>query len=386
MKKKIEYILPSNKHKKTTFIFLLAISLLSLSTVLLCSGFAGQLKLNEMFSYIAVVLFILFANKGCTILKPSIRIASILAVALMAVLAMVNYDGRYRQLINLCSTFGIVLFVQMFERIKWENKNFKSIGICWGICAVVIGYLLIPGHIFGGWNSNSISCMFSVFAISACSFWVMDTKFRWGYIGVLFLLFFGITSQLENRSTLIATLLLLCLLTTPLFVKNKRLFRILYISVILVNLLLPIMNSIVENMGVFQDLIGTTSEMTASGKTGASGFNGREELWQMSMLLQEENPIFGMCGIRLFYPHNFSMDILNIFGRVGYVTFYVLLISVLENAYREGSKYNIFLVGFVCVIFLNTFENMFTCCDYMQFFVYCLPAIALRVNRKLVVK
>ena len=214
----------------------------------------------------------------------------------------------------------------------------------------------------------------------------MEKKLKWVYIGILFILFVGITSQLENRSTLIATLLLLLLIIYPIFNKNRKLFRMLYVGIILVNLLIPILNSMVANTDLFKDLIGTTSEMTATGKTGESAFNGREELWQMSMLLQDKNPLFGLCGIRLFYPHNFSMDILNIFGWIGYMTFYVLLISVLEYAYSEGSKYNIFLVGFVCVIFLNTFENMFTCCDYMQFFVYCIPAIALRVNQKLIAK
>lgn len=384
--KNIEYVLPVGWHKRTPIAFMLVMGILSLTTVLLCSGFAEQLKLNEIFSYFAVLLFFLYGGKKPAILKPSIRTATTIIVCLFVILAVINYDAKHRQLINLCSTFGMAIFVQIFSRIKWETKNFRKLGLLWGVCSIFAGYLLMPGHIFDGWNSNSISGLYPVFVISACSFRVVENKLRWVYIGILFALFLGITSQLENRSTLIATLLLFGLMIFPVFVKNRKLFRMLYVCIILVNLLIPILNSIVANMDLFKDFIGTTSEMTASGKTGESGFNGREELWQMSMLLQGEHPLFGLCGIRLFYPHNFSMDILNNFGWIGYVIFYILLISVLEFSYREGSKYNIFLVGFMCVIFLNTFENMFTCCDYMQFFVYCLPAIALRVNRKLVVK
>lgn len=386
MKNKIEYMLPPSRHKSTTIFFMFVMGLLSLTTVFLCSGFAGLFKLNEILSYLAIVLFALYMKKGKAILKPSICTATTLIVCLFVMLVVINYDGKHRQLVNLCSTFGIVFFVKIFSRIKWETKNYGKLGLLWGVCAVFVGYLLMPGHIFDGWNSNSISSMFPVFVISACSFRVMEKKLKWVYIGILFILFVGITSQLENRSTLIATLLLLLLIIYPIFNKNRKLFRMLYVGIILVNLLIPILNSMVANTDLFKDLIGTTSEMTATGKTGESAFNGREELWQMSMLLQDKNPLFGLCGIRLFYPHNFSMDILNIFGWIGYMTFYVLLISVLEYAYSEGSKYNIFLVGFVCVIFLNTFENMFTCCDYMQFFVYCIPAIALRVNQKLIAK
>ena len=153
---------------------------------------------------------------------------------------------------------------------------------------------------------------------------------------------------------------------------------------ILVNLLIPFLNDVIADMDAFKSLLGEVAEMTQSGKMGESSFNGREELWKWSITLQNESPLFGRYGVRPFYPHNFSMDLLNNFGWVGYITFYALLISVLEYAYREGSKYNVFLVGFMSVIFLNTFENVFVCCGYMQFFVWVLPAITIRINQRLV--
>ena len=113
MKNKIEYMLPPSRHKSTTIFFMFVMGLLSLTTVFLCSGFAGLFKLNEILSYLAIVLFALYMKKGKAILKPSICTATTLIVCLFVMLVVINYDGKHRQLVNLCSTFGIVFFVKI---------------------------------------------------------------------------------------------------------------------------------------------------------------------------------------------------------------------------------------------------------------------------------
>lgn len=382
---KKKYVLPYTCSQKVTPLFLLVMGLLSVSTTFLLSGLAGNMMINEILCYLSLFLFCIYAKKGNVILNNKVKAFVIFSIITMALLLLINYESNSSQLINLTSTFGIVLFVQMFSSVCWERKDLLKLGLFWGGCTIVVGYLLLPGHIFEGWNTNSISSMFPVFVISACCLWVSDVKRRFLYIGALFILFFGIASSLDNRSALIATLAFGLFMIIPPFAQKRKYFRMLYIGIILINVLLPMLNTIIGSLDVFQDLIGATSEMTESDKVGYSSFNGREELWQLSLMIQAKNPLFGQYGVRLFYPHNFSMDLLNEFGWIGYITFFVMVVSILEYSYREGSKYNVFLVGFILVIFLNTFENMFTCCGYMQFFVYCLPAIALRINQRLVI-
>ena len=382
--KEIQFRLARRVKQKTTLSFIVMISILSVSTVFLTSSIASVLNLNEALSYLAILLFILMYHRTIHILSPNVKIFTSIAIALMAILAFMNYKGEADQLIQLVSTFGVVSFVELFCLFKWESKDLFKLGLILSLLTLLISYLLLPGHMLQGWNSNSVSAAFPMFVMSICLLWVSNHKFRLLVVGVIFFMFLFFVSQLENRSTLIATLFLGLMVVIPWFCRNKSFFRYFYIVVILLNLLIPFLNDVIADMDVFKSFLGEVAEMTQSGKMGESSFNGREELWKWSIALQNESPLFGRYGVRPFYPHNFSMDLLNNFGWVGYITFYALLISVLEYAYREGSKYNVFLIGFMSVIFLNTFENVFVCCGYMQFFVWVLPAIAIRINQRLV--
>lgn len=380
----INYKLPVGIKQKTPLWFIAVLCLLSFSTVFFASGLANQIKLNERVCYLSIFAFLFWGGSGAPILKPIERYTTVFMVAVMSLLAFLNYDSRAYQLIQLTSTFGMVLFVHLFCRIAWEEKNYSLMGIAISIVTIIFAFLLSPGRLFSGWNPNSIAGTFPLFAMAACMFLVSEYKWKWIYMIVLFLIYISQTLQLANRSTLIAIIAFLIILITKEFTQNKYLFRLLYVGIILLNVLLPFFNLIFSDMGGIHDLIGSVSEMTDVTKMDVSAFNGREDLWLTSIEIQKRNPLFGTFGIRPLYPHNFSMDLLNNFGWVGYLTFISLFVSVLEYAYLEGSKYNIFLVGFLAVLFLNTFENMFTCCNYMEFFVYCLPAITIRMNQRLI--
>lgn len=382
--KNIQFSFDRWEEQKTPLSFIVVIAALSVSTIFLTSGIADAFKLNEKLSYLAILLFVLMYHRTICILSPNVKSITLATVALVAILVFMNYNSNATQLIQLVSTFGIVSFVELFCLFKWESKDLFKLGLTLSLLTLLVSYLLLPGHMLQGWNSNSVSAAFPMFVMSICLLWVSDHKLRLFVAGGIFFIFLSLVSQLENRSTLMATLFLGLTVVVPLFCRNKTIFRCFYIVVILVNLLIPFLNDVIADMDVFKSLLGEVAEMTQSGKMGGSSFNGREELWEWSIDLQNESPLFGCYGVRPFYPHNFSMDLLNNFGWVGYITFYIMLISVLEFAYREGSKYNVFLVGLMSVIFLNTFENSFTCCGYLQFFVWVLPAIAIRINHRLI--
>lgn len=100
---------------------------------------------------------------------------------------------------------------------------------------------------------------------------------------------------LQNRSALLACLLIGFFMLYHRFVYRKNWFRCIYIGGLTVNLLLPLINSVLVKMPGFQKIL-SISELL-SGKEGV-GINGRERLWEMALTIANDSPIFGNGGYR----------------------------------------------------------------------------------------
>lgn len=362
-----------------SIVFIALICILAFSELFGCSRFATALNYHTIVAVLSVCAFLIF-KKPTSIISGAFKGLCIMSCTLMAFLAFTNYQPDKYQVVNLISTFGIILFVQRFSNLKWEKYDMYKLGLALSVLGLIETYLLLPGNLFSGWNSNSSILAIPV-VLMGLSCIMVSAKPKLWQIVLIFLVELFLLSKLANRSSLIAMFLFAGVFLYPICIMKRKWFRILYGTIILINVATPFFSSWFESLALFNELIDATADVTESGKIGISAFNGREAVWEWSVDNIHSHPLFGLYGARQVYPHNFSLDLLNQFGWLGWITFTLMLVVVLEKSFKEGSKYNVFLLALLCVILLNTFENCFTCCNTLSFFSYVLIAVALRFNK-----
>lgn len=376
---KTTYKPPYYGRKKSSNLFVFFVILLAFSNLFCFSGLSSMINYNEVMTFVLIALLLFNQNKHSSILKSNVRIRLIILVSIITILCLVNYNSERNQIMNVVSTFGIIPITLLFSNIKWERKDLYKLGLAISVFGLFLNFLLLPGQILSGWNTNSSILAIPIILFGMSCIWCSGRKKRLLVLMLIFVISFLMITKLANRSALLALILFFFISLTRLCSNNIKHFRVLYALLIFINVLTPFFSNIISKSVFFQDLLGFTSSFTDIEKEG--GFNGREELWRNAFVLISENPLFGSNGIRILYPHNFSLDLLIVFGWIGWITFYTILVLVLEKVYKKGSEYNVFIYAFLSILFLNTFENVFTCCNVISFFPYVFLSVALRINR-----
>lgn len=364
--------------KKMSFGFLLLILLVAFSNVFCLSGVANLIHFSDRLSELSLIGMIWLAYKR----KPAILSniwynLCVVSILIMVILSLLNYNAKAMQLCNLVVTFGIVFWVQLFSHLRWERKDLFQLGTVVCLFALLLSYLFLPGHAWSSWNSNSSISVVPILLFGLACVWCSDFKLAHLLTIPIVLVYILIISELENRTSFNAIVVFCLIIITRSAVLHKKWYRIVYISIIFLNVMVPFFANFIAESNIFHQILN----MSSVGEGKAGGFNGREFLWEYSIMLNAENPLFGLYGVRPLYPHNFSMDLLIEYGWIGWLTFYGMVVAIMENVFRENSKYNVFAMAFVCIIFLNTFENVFSCCNVFVVFSYMLPAVALCIHR-----
>lgn len=364
--------------KKSSIGFIAIVLLLAFSNVFAPSGAANALHFSERLSMVSLLGMLWLATKNMPpILENHWFGLCSASVILMAVLSIMNYNPKAMQLCNMVVTFGIVFWVQLFSCMKWESRELFRLGIAVCLLGHFLNYQFLPGQAWSGWNPNSSIGVVPIMFFGLACIWCSDYKFaHWLTIPIV-LFYLSIISALDNRSAFYAVVAFCLLVLARIPVLQKKWYRVAYISIIILNMAVPYYNSFIAESDFFTEIIGASS--VGSGKEG--GFNGREILWAMAARYNAGSPIFGLYGVRPIYPHNFSMDLLVEYGWIGWLTFYCMVVAIMEKVFRDNSRYNVFAIAFVSVIFLNTFENVLSCCNMFVVFTYMLPAVALCIHR-----
>lgn len=364
--------------KKTSLTFMVIVLLLAFSNVFAASGAANAIHFSERLSAIALLVMLWLSTKSMPpILENRWYGFCVASVVLMAVLSIMNYNAKAMQLCNMVTTFGIVFWVQLFSMMKWEDRNLFSLGIAVCLLGYFLNYQFLPGQAWSGWNPNSSIGVVPIMFFGVACIWCSDYKFAHIVAVPIVILYSSIISTLNNRSAFYAVVAfcLLVLLRKPVLKRNW--YRVVYFSIILLNVAVPLFNTFIVGSDFFNEIIGSSSV----GAEKMGGFNGREKLWAMAVMYNAKSPMFGMYGVRPIYPHNFSMDLLIEYGWLGWLTCFGMVVAIMEKVFRENSRYNVFAIAFVSVVFLNTFENVFSCCNMFVVFTYMLPAVALCIHR-----
>ncbi len=352
--------------KQDNGFFVIAIVMLAFSNVFALSGYAFSIFYTEIATLLTLVLIVL-SIAATSIHKPRISIIDMflsIACFLYAIAMMFSWKSFY-QLTNLMTLFGISMWMNIFSKLKWNSQRYALCGLACSAYSVVMIALFLPGSLLSGWNPNSaISILPVSFFGFAC---LMMVKEKWK-IWVMLIAAMAVSYlilQLENRSAFLSLALFLgaCLLKK--IHISKIAFRIFYITIISLNILLPLFFEIATTTSFFRMISDVLVDIFDK-----SGLNGREDFWAIAVTRIEKNPWFGTFGYRPAYYHNFSLDVLIQFGWVGWIIFFSVLIIILEKSFKENETSNLFLIGFVCLIFLNTFESVLFCNNYFMPFSY----------------
>lgn len=354
---------------------IILIVLLGFSNVFCVSGLAHNIYYNEIATFLSPFIFCSVYNKTLRmpVMGRAESVVITLWIAIVTILILIHYQSEASQFRNLVVTFGIVMWVKTFSIIRWELIDSFVLGVTASIVAIGQLYLFLPGHTWSGWNPNSVIGVVPLLFLGVACIWTSNRRRVKRFAILLYFIFVLEVSTLENRSSLLALALFAFIVLTRQCMLKRKWFRWFYMLIIFANVLIPYLNDFISHSSLFQDILGFSSQFISKGQ----GFNNREELWISAIGENRENPLWGMYGVRPFYAHNLSMDMLMSFGWLGLLVFFVMLVIILEKAFKENSKYNIFLVGFVCLLLVNTFENIFACNDFFTIFAYSLPAVSL---------
>lgn len=363
-------------------IVIIFVLLLGFLNLFASSGYAVNLNYTSTMTWLSIPLYLWVANKPQKFIrfKSMEKGAYTFYFVIMLFAIIITYNSQAFQLTNLVVTFGLPLWCLFFTTLQWEKLDLYKLGIYAGALGLMLIALFMPGRWLSGWNSNSpVFAMPSVLFSLSC-IWCSNAKFmkRAVAMAVIWVLAVFLLEIMMNRGSILA----LILFGAIIFAQSRlstRLLRIFAISIIALNVIIPYFHDTISNMNLFEFMEESATSMIAEKK---EGFSGREDLWEESVRRINENPVIGTVGVRGLYPHNFSMDLLICFGWVGWIAFSWMTLVVLFRSFHEKSIYNIFSLAFLCYVFLNTFENVFACCNMFVIFSYMMPAVALRMNKK----
>lgn len=349
----------------------------ALTNVFAVSGIAQQINFNYAMGWTATLCLFMFGGKFTKeyfFSKPSLNLLYYFILILWGTYILLNYRNS-NQIVNFITLFGLPFFVSLIASVNWNNLNYQKIGITLNILSCLLVWLFLPGHILSGWNSNSPIFIVPIMLFGLSCIAVSDYTPKRMLILLIGALDAFLILKLANRSALLAIFLFFVGYFFPKIYKNKLYFIISLLVLIVFNVAAPLFQEIIVNSDIYKSAIN----VSASSVEKSGGLNGREDLWFMALKVIDIHPLLGNDGSRYLgiYFHNFSLDILIQFGWVGWMAFFSMYIFVIVKCFTPDSAVNIFLWGFICLLFLNTFENAMVCNDYFAIFPYLLVAVPL---------
>lgn len=359
-------------------LFFLIIGLIS--TILIYSGFGGEIHLNDRLLYIGYAIAIYFyfiKTKDVTFHIGKLGILISIVCSIMLINVGLNWKDA-NQLLNFTTLFGLIIGIGVLSCVKWSEMNFFKSGFIFWILAWLLVQLFFPGRVLSGWNPNSSIGIVPCLLCGMCLIYNSDNPRKLIYFYAAFLLTVYVVMILENRSSFVS-LLAFGLASCPLIFRmlRKRLyFRILYLSAFAINICTPIFNKIIGQSDIYTGILSYCQQYFQK----AGGFSGRDQIWNIALLKFSHSPIFGTAGLRDMYYHNFSCDVLTQFGWLGMITFAIMYCAIMEKCFSKKGCSNIFLLAFSSLLILNTFENALFANGYFTIFPYFLLAIAWQIK------
>lgn len=306
----------------------------------LCTIITGWSYGNSFPLYIAIsivtALFaygLYFSNKNKININLKLIISSILVVTL--VLGLINGDLESSIMVNISLLIPISLSAL---NINYDNIKKQVV-----IASIVnLGLIILIDSAFEDWNSNSLA--FMIFCgITIGMVWVKISRKFISLLCSTIYLVFSLKLLLATGSRNAGIVILICfvmLLIPTKFYKNRALYRVIYLSALLLT---------VFSVG-FQVFILNDSQIMEYLLPYTTSFSDKE--WGMDthyLLLQEViirfdnlsifSQLFGN-GVKVYHCHNLFYQCLFFYGYVGTTLIYIFYVCVFEWAYKLIEKNN----------------------------------------------
>lgn len=367
--------MPPLKHKRTHATSLLL--LFAAVTMITISGFGESLMMSSTISCIVLTLVIwLSARNSCAMSFLGYIVVCVLCFCIGSILlnSTLSEDRPYK-VTNFVSTFLIIGIVKLLSKYDWAGQlSLRSgVALCGASIAIII--MFWPGMFLHGWNPNSSIFVIPIIITGLSIVYRSGTQISLILFYTLIILGILCIWKLENRSSVLTLALFSLFPLLSKWLDRKLSIRTLCAICIASCTLTPFFQSSLAKLNIFNEVVGLSGI-----SKGERLFNGREDLWDHIINQTKLNPLFGSGGLRDVYTHNLALDILVQYGWVGWLSFVIMVVYLIETSYTRN-KNCIFIYGFLLLFILNTYENAFVGNGFFTFFPYILIGIALNIKK-----
>lgn len=288
------------------------------------SGWALSIHLPEKINNLILVLSIIFylsSPQKRQQLSPYLVLLLIATFIFIPVSQHNSWQGA--------SYLVSFLIVYIVSQGKITTKVIRYTGLAIAGLGLVILVIYARGSLLSGWNDNAMAMVglfsflyFSIFLIlkkGSFKFWV------WNLITYFYLILLFST---DCRSGMFFGIIAV----VGIVYSNKvsRLFSRKWFSLLLLNipLIIALLVVSVSTSGYFYDLNNWSFR-----EFGKPIFNGREFLWDFSMMLLENSNYLGTGKFMMNY-HNSGIAALSVFGVIGYIAWISYFNTILRQMIR----------------------------------------------------
>lgn len=330
-------------------------TLIILTTIMLINVVLFHVYLN-----VALYINFLFVAFGM-LFYGKINGKSLIYIVIMAIYLVFTLfitGGGFGSVI----TFMVPLFMlTVFSNLHFSSKSQKTL-IIFGVIVILLLYLYsIPyGENYRLYsltkiNPNTLGMFMMLFFMVVCVCGRYDSKRNKLFLMLLLLFSFLGMYNYESRGTTLALCSFVLLLVLPQKMFNPKRFVAFVVAVILIGTTIPF---------VYLNLYESGYELNIFGK---SLYTGRESLWSNMFSLMKDDLLkilFGMGSQTVLWEnelnvHNNYFNIIVNFGVVGYVIYYVFILSNIWRAskYINNPTVKKGLIMFICSVLVLGFTE-----------------------------
>ncbi|WP_305156486.1 hypothetical protein [uncultured Muribaculum sp.] len=289
------------------------------------SGWASSIHLPEKINICILVLSIIFY-----LFSPQKRQQLSTILVLLLIVSFVFIPVALHNSWQGASYLASLLTVYIVSQGRITSKVIKYTGFSIAVLGLFILFIYTHGTLLNGWNDNAVS-MTGLFSLLYFSILLIQKKgsfkfWGWNIITYFYLvLLFGTDCR---SGILFGIISVVGILYSRKVIRlySRKLFPIILLNI---PLLIALIVILISTSGYFHDLNDWSFR-----EFGKPIFNGRESLWELSIMVLDRSDYLGTGKFIMNY-HNSGIAALSVFGVIGYITW----ISYFNNIMCQLGRY-----------------------------------------------
>jgi len=336
-----------------------------------------------LYAFFSIIL-ILFTIKEKNF---KIKEKNVIVYFIYTVLILFCYIENRNPLGNVLIMLCMPLYLFAFENIKIDAKPIK---------VMIPPLLILFCYIFGTLIKYNGTYIYNPNTIAQLILYIMilsNYYFKYSTKSSIIVLIFNILSfyaiyKTNCRNLLVVSLVYLIILyiITPNILKNAKIQKILFISIIIISIIIP---AFFSYLYIHKSILNINIPFSSK-----SIFSGREKIWTVCInaIKKDNNIIIGskpndylnniyQLGYLNYNPHNISIGILVNYGIFGFVLFYIILYNFYNIKSKKINEKAVYLKYGICMVLLaGCFENILFSETFN--FIFCLIFLDLNMEMR----